>query len=125
MEGGGPFCCSVLPGCLCCLTNYFISPWEVCGDLVSVFIPRAEEERARFSDFLKTIIRILYVSDLVEFPQQSLRLRELSHFADEETDVHAAAYVSEPGFEFRPNSQAALHSYHPAAVKASSWTDGR
>lgn len=48
-----------------------------------------------------------------------------SHFADEETDVHAAAYASELGSKFTPNSQAALSFYPPAAVKASSWTGGR
>lgn len=58
---------SVLSGHLSCLTIYFLSPWEVCGELVLAFMPHAEEEMARFSDFLKASVRTLYISDLMIF----------------------------------------------------------
>lgn len=36
-------------------------------DGVLVFTPHAEEERTRFSDFLETSVRTLYINDLVKF----------------------------------------------------------
>lgn len=36
-------------------------------DVVLVFMPHAEEERTRFSDFLKTSVRTLSINDLVKF----------------------------------------------------------
>ena len=36
-------------------------------DGVLVFTPHAEEERPRFSDFLKTSVRTVYINGLVAF----------------------------------------------------------
>lgn len=47
--------------------HLLFKPLEGCGELVLVFMPHAEEEMARFSDFLKTSVRTLYISDLMIF----------------------------------------------------------